>query len=391
MSKLANDVDYAVGLGAIEDLLRRSGIEPSEVGQLHRIKDVKLYQQGAKVAKFDSDGKQIGEVLEVQDLASVILSPKWEDGPEWPVIQSGPQVKMPVAKAFKHKTREGWKQAMIFPDMQIGYYYGKNNELVSTHDTEAIDLSLILLESIQPDLVVLVGDNLDLPEMGKYRLSPAFGRTTQASIDYATELMFRIRAHAPKARIVWLAGNHEERLVNYMLDNAVAAFALRQGSRPDGWPVLSIQHLCRLDEMGVEYLEGYPANSFWINERLEVIHGNKVKSSGSTAHEYLRDRKSSVIYGHIHRREWAEHTFVKWDGPKTIMAASPGTLAKVDGSVPSTKGGIDVHGRPLTVVENWQQGVAVVTYEDHDDHRFFYTQVPFHGGMTEFRGELFST
>jgi hypothetical protein len=139
----------------------------------------------------------------------------------------------------------------------------------------------------------------------------------------------------------------------------------------------------------VEFLEGYPANDFWINERLRVIHGDRVKSSGSTAHVYLNEHKTSVIYGHIHRREWAERTFVKWDGAKTIMAASPGCLAKCDGSVPSTKGGLDLHGRPMTVVENWQQGVAVITYEDDNDHRFFYNQVPFHNGVAEYNGKLY--
>lgn len=389
MSNLANDVDFAVGIGAIRDLLERSGIEPSEVGQLHRIKDVKLYQQGAKVGKFDSEGKQIGEVLEVQDLASIILSPVWEDGPEWPVVQQGPAVKLPAVKAAK-QSKTGWKECVVLPDMQIGYYYDKSGKLVSTHDEGAIDLSLRLITDVRPSLIVMVGDNLDLPEMGKYRLSPAFYNTTQAAIDYATELMFRIRAAAPEARIVWMAGNHEERLVNYVLDNATAAFGLRQGSRPDGWPVLSVPFLCRLDESNVEFLEGYPANDFWINERLRVIHGDRVKSSGSTAHVYLNEHKTSVLYGHIHRREWAERTFVKWDGAKTIMAASPGTLAKCDGAVPSTKGGLDLHGRPMTVVENWQQGIAVVMYEDTGDHRFFYNQVAFHNGTAEFRGSVYS-
>lgn len=389
MSKLANDVDFAVGLGAIRDLLERNGIEPSEVGKLHRVKDVRLYQGLAKIDQFDKEGKVVGQNLEVQDMASVVLSPAWAEGPEWPVIAPGPSFKLPTPKVAKVKATD-WKQCVVLPDIQIGYYFDRKEQLVSTHDTEAIDLSLRLISDIRPDLIVMVGDNLDLPEMSKYRLSPAFQRTMQPAIDYATELMFRLRDAAPEARIVWLAGNHEERLVNYILDNAVAAFALRQGSRPDGWPVLSVPHLCRLDVSGVEYLEGYPANDFWVNERLRVIHGDRVKSSGSTAHVYLTEHKTSVIYGHIHRREWAERSFVKWDGPKTIMAASPGCLAKTDGSAPSTKGSLDLHGRPMTIVENWQQGIAVVTYEDVGEHRFFYTQVPFHGGTTEFRGNIYS-
>jgi hypothetical protein len=378
---LAEDVDFNVGIGAVRELLERNGIQPSEVGRLHRIKDIKVYQQGYK----DDDGNG-----QVQDLVSVVLSPKFEEGPEWPVMQPGPVYKLPPVKATK-KSMTGWKTAVVFPDMQIGYYKDKKGNLVSTHDEQAIDLSLAVAKDIQPDLIVLVGDNLDLPEFGKYRLTPAFRETTQPAIDYATELMFRLRAACPNSRIFWLAGNHEERLVNYILDNAEAAFGLRQGCRPDSFPVLSVPHLCRLDESDVTYLEGYPANDFWINERLKVIHGDKVRSNGSTAHSYLDTLKTSVIYGHIHRREWGERTFKKWDGPKTILAASPGTLAKTTGAVPSTKGGVDLDGRPLTVVEDWQQGIAVVTYEDEGEHRFFYNQVPFHNGIAEFRGKLYGT
>lgn len=386
---LANDVDFAVGLGAIRDLLERNGIEPSEVGRLHRIKDVRLYQGQAKVAVFDDEGNQIGENLQIQDMASVVLSPKWEDGPEWPVVNPGPSVKLPPF-AVSGTPRDGTRTAVIWPDMQVGYYHDRDGTLVSTHDEQAIEIALAITKDSKPDLVVLVGDNADLPEFGRYRLSPAFQQTTQATIDYLTLLMFRIRKAAPAARIVWLAGNHEERLVNYVLDNAAAAFGLRQGARPDGWPALSIPHLCRLDESGVEYLAGYPANDFWINENLRVIHGNKVKSTGSTAHEYLRSEKTSVIYGHVHRIEKAHRTFRKWDGRKTIMAASPGTLARIDGAVPSTKGGIDLHGRPLTVVEDWQQGLAVVEYEVTGDHKFFYHPVDIIEGEASFNGKRYS-
>ena len=64
----------------------------------------------------------------------------------------------------------------------------------------------------------------------------------------------------PRAKIVWLAGNHEERLPNYLMDNARAAFGLHQAGDTEGWPVLSVPHLCRFEEQGVEYLPGYPAS-----------------------------------------------------------------------------------------------------------------------------------
>lgn len=389
VSNLERDIEFSVGVGAVRDLLERQGIDPAEVGQIHRhrIRDIKLYQGYAKDANDE---------LQVVDLASVILSPSWEDGPEWELPTPGPS--LPKLKKPKSKSRRGGlKKCVVLPDMQIGFYHDHDGSLVPTHDPVAISLAVSVIEHSQPDLVVMVGDNLDLPEMGKYRLSPWFVRTVQPSIDYATELMYQIRQVCPAhARIVWLAGNHEERLPNYLMDNASAAYGLRRGKNPSvladerEHPVLSVPHMCRLDLSRVEYLPGYPANEFYINSNLRVIHGDRVKSRGSTAHVYLGQEKTSVIYGHIHRREYASRSFSTWNGAKEIMAATPGCLARVDGAVPSTKGGLDLYGRPLQVVEDWQQGIAIVDYEDEGDHWFNYESIPFVNGRCKAEGEFFS-
>jgi hypothetical protein len=105
-----------------------------------------------------------------------------------------------------------------------------------------------------------------------------------------------------------------------------------------------------------------------------------------TAQRYLEREKVSVLYGHIHRREWAEQTREDHDGrPATILAASPGCLARIDGAVPSTRGGIDLDGRPIRRHENWQQGLGIVHYEP-DDGRFVYEQVAIHNGWAHYAG-----
>jgi Fe-S cluster biosynthesis and repair protein YggX len=147
-----------------------------------------------------------------------------------------------------------------------------------------------------------------------------------------------------------------------------------------------VPFLCRFDDYDIEWLGGYPTGTHWITERLRVIHGNKVASNGSTAHKYLASEKTSVIYGHIHRREWAERTREDYDGPKTVLAASPGCLSRIDGAVPSTKGSVDLDGRPLTVVEDWQQGVAVVPYNEKTGE-FVYEQIPIRNGWAMWRGK----
>lgn len=381
---MALDKDINIGpptnprdvLGKLADLFDRQGIDVDEIGKIQRIS---LYQSLTK--------NEEGEA-EVHDLTGVQFqfSPKWESGPEWPTVQQGPAIKLPASKTTS-KEATAFKQDVIVPDMQIGYYTNRNGELEPTHDEKATQIALAVIRDVQPARIVCVGDNLDLPEMGKYLTTPAYQRTTQAAIDRATTFCAEMRAAAPDAKIVWLAGNHEERMPKYLLMNAAAAYGLRKGNTPDSWPVLSIPYLCRMDEFGVEYRPGYPASDFWINEKLRVIHGDRVKSSGSTAHVYLNNEKTSVIYGHIHRIETAFKTREDYEGPKTIMAASPGCLARIDGAIPSTKGGVDLDGRPLTRHENWQQGLGVVTYEEDGNHRFTYDVIPIYNGWAIYRGK----
>ena len=359
-------------LGRIADLLERNGIDIEEVGQIKR---VSLYQSLTK----NEDGE-----AEIHDLTAVQLSPKWAEGPAWPVIHPGPAHKLPPRKAVK--TPSGWPVCVVLPDMQIGYFRTADGTLEAIHDEQAIAIALNILKDATPDLGVMVGDNADFAELGKYVVTPAYQQTTQATIDRLTKLCFEIRDCAPDARIIWLAGNHEERLPRFLLQNASAAFGLRKGDIPESWPVMSIPFLCRLDESQVEYVPGYPASHFWVTPKLKIIHGDKVASGGSTAHKFLATEKVSVIFGHIHRREWAERTRDDHNGPSTIMAASPGCLARIDGAVPSTKGGVDLDGRPVQRHEDWQNGLAVVPY-DKETGNFVYEQIAIHDGWAMWRGK----
>ena len=361
-------------LGAIADLLERKNIDVADIGDIKR---VSIYQSLIKDENGDA---------QVHDLAAIQFAPSWDEGPKWPVVQQGPQIQLQKTTTKPQKPTT-FKTAVIPPDIQIGYFRNREGNLEATHDEKALDICLAMIKDIQPEIVVLVGDNLDLPEMGKYVTYPAYAQTTQASIDRATMFCAQLRAAAPHARIVWLAGNHEERMPKYLVQNAGAAYGLRKGNTPESWPVLSVPYLCRMDEYGIEYKPGYPAADFWINKKLRIIHGDRVKSGGSTAHVYLNNEKTSVIYGHIHRIETAFKTREDFDGPRTIMAASPGCLARIDGAIPSTRGGVDLDGRPLTRHENWQQGVGVVMYEDDNEHKFSYEVAPIYDGWSMFRGK----
>jgi len=365
-------------LGRIADMLVAKDIDLDQIGD---IKQVSLYQTLTK----DAEGE-----AEIHDLAAIQFSPSWEQGPAWPVITQGPAIKLPPSKDKTTKQKTGYKTCVILPDIQIGYFRNKAGELEPTHDESAITVAIQFVADTKPDEIVLLGDNLDLPEMGKYLLYPSYQQTTQASIDRATTLCAEIRREAPSAKITWLAGNHEERMPKFLVTNASAAYGLRKGNTPESWPVLSVPYLCRMDDFDITYKPGYPAGDYWLNEKLRIIHGDRVKSSGSTANVYLNAEKTSVIYGHIHRIETAYKTREDYDGPKTIMAASPGCLARIDGAIPSTKGGVDLDGRPIRRHENWQQGVAIIHYQNKGEHRFTYHCVPIYDGWAMYQGTEYS-
>lgn len=365
-------------LGKLAELLERSGVDLDSVSRVTKVKAWQGFQRG-------TDGEP-----QLVDLHGIEFVPTFADGPQWPVVKPGPLFKLQRQKLDGAPVNPSWQTCVVVPDMQVGYFRNAAGDLEPIHDERAIVVMLAACADVNPDLVVLVGDNADFAEFGKYRLTPAFQRTTQATIDRLAMFCAELRRAAPRARIVWLAGNHEERLPNMLLDNAAAAFGLRQGNTPESWPVMSVPFLCHFDRFDVEYLPGYPASSFWINERLRVIHGHKVKSGGSTAHAYLATEKVSTLFGHVHRREYGARTREDHDGAKEIMAASPGCLARIDGVVPSTKGGTDLDGRPVPIVEDWQQGFAVVRYEPGDG-RFVYDNVAIHDGWAMCHGREYSS
>lgn len=374
--------DRVAALGKFAALLERSGIDPEEVGRVSKL-SLKEYQAMHK----DEDGNAVVTDLEA---SAIVLTPKWADGPAWPVVQPAPR---PIIRATRAKPRadSGWKVAVGMADSQIGFRRDLiTGEMLPFHDDRAMSIAMQVIAELQPNLIVNFGDSMDFAEMSRFEIEPGFALTTQATIDRASRHLAEQRATAPAAELVLIEGNHEARLPRWLISNAKAAFGLKQAnSEPAEWPVMSVPHLLRLDELGVQYVPGYPAGIFYVNERLACIHGHKVKSNGSTAAAVIADERMSVLFGHVHRLELQHRTKRVHGGSRTHLAACIGCLSKTDGSVPSTRSGLDPMGRPVPAVEDWQQGLAVITYKPGDSP-FHVELVPIHDGEALFRGRMFS-
>jgi hypothetical protein len=174
----------------------------------------------------------------------------------------------------------------------------------------------------------------------------------------------------------------------FVMINAASAWGLKRANI-DELPVMSIPYLLRLDEIGVEYIDAYPAGAYWLTENLRAIHGNKVRSGGSTAAAYTNaDPHISTIFGHVHRQELQSKTVFNRDGAIKSVAVSPGCLCRVDGAVPSVNGSTHIDGKSAQYFENWQQGVTVVTIEDN---QAFFELVQINNGVAYFRGQKFKS
>jgi predicted phosphodiesterase len=287
-----------------------------------------------------------------------------------------------------------YKVAAILPDPQIGYR-DLSTGLNPFHDEKAMDVALQIIgyleEHDRVDTVVNLGDFLDLPAQGRFEQEPAFAFTTQHAINRGHKFLQQQRAVAgPRAKLVLIEGNHDKRMEKFIMNNAASTLGLKKANMPDSMPVMSLPYLLRLDEIGVEYIDAYPAGAYWLNDKLRAVHGSKVRSGGSTAAAYTNDSPHiSTIFGHVHRQELQSKTVFDRLGPIKSVAVSPGCLCRVDGAVPSVNGATKIDGSPAVYYENWQQGMAVIMYKPSGE---FYTElVQIDNGRAVFRGREFTS
>jgi len=339
-------------IGKIADLLDRNGIDPDDIGKVHR---VNVWQGFHK----DDNGE-----AQVVDLVGVTLSPHWADGPQWPVVQQAAPVKAQPRPASKTTNAEHC--IVIAPDPQIGHRRYENGDLDPFHDDRAIALTLQIIRDAKPARIINLGDSFDAPEWSsKFLVAPEFVMTTQPALDRLHRYLAEQQTEAPAGcRVELLEGNHDARLGIAVTKNAMAAMRLRQANAPESWPVLSMQHLLRLDELDVTYHDGYPAGRVKLaagSDRitpLYAVHGERL-----TVSAVAKNERQSYVQGHIHRIQDHYETFELEGEPVTVNAWSPGCLCRTDGAVPSVRGSADVRGRPIHRQEAWQQGCAVVTVQ----------------------------
>ena len=274
-------------------------------------------------------------------------------------------------------TTKKYKKAVIIPDSQNGYKRDLDTgKLEPFHDRKAWDISRQIVADEKPDEIVLLGDMLDLPEWSdRFYRSPEFYFTTQPALLELGWWIGRLREAAPKAKVTYIEGNHEYRLNRAVGSSLIAAYGLRPVDTMDGPPSLSIAKLLSLDSIHVDYRGPYPEGDYWLNNKVRITHGEGGGGMGAT-YKAAQKAQETWIIGHMHRQEIYSRTLFRSEVPEVIQVVCPGTLARLDGAVPS-----------YNYREDWQQGVLVVDYEWRgDDYQLTPVLIregsAFHGGKS---------
>ena len=311
--------------------------------------------------------------------------------PLWEPIRPAPPVKItPLRRAANKwaKRDEGNGIALIGADNQIDHRL-LDGRLYAFHSARAMDIFLQAAQKLQPNEILILGDFLDLPQLGRFAQEASWALTMQVSLDYAKTWLAQLRAAAPDARIVIIEGNHDKRMNNFVEANFAAAYGLKRAAitdeMRDAWPVMTLPYLLGLDELSIDYVDAWPAAAFWLNARTKAIHGYKANSRGSTTAAYLNEAPHlNVLVGHTHRQE------ITWRSGQGELnqelrsfSANPGALCRIDGSVPSVKGANHADGTPAVVRENWQQGFIIMPYNAEEA---WPTLVPIHDGRAVLPG-----
>lgn len=178
------------------------------------------------------------------------------------------------------------KTTLVIPDLQIPY-----------HDPLVLKKLIKVAEDLQPDLIAQVGDGIDFPQVSRWSVGTAGAYATTLGDhiqQYRDDFLIPMAQAAPQSRRIWLEGNHDARLHDFVTKYAPA---LR------GLDALSMENLFDLQSSGWEYAKGLTQ----IAPHTMMLHGHECGGYSAThsawdtkfAKRYGSDL--NYVFGHTHQ------------------------------------------------------------------------------------------
>lgn len=214
------------------------------------------------------------------------------------------------------------------------------------HDHNAYSLMMSILQSLPISQIILGGDFADCYNINLHGKNLNIEETLEEEVEDVISSLAEFNIIFPKAKKIFIVGNHEARLERYITNNC-----------PELFGVTTIEKLFFLQQYKFTMIPYTPSQSYYV-ENIAVRHepiGNGINCAQAT----ISKSGESIIFGHTHR---IQRTFSTTLGGKQIQAISGGWLGNKNHPAFSY---VKNH-------HNWQMGFVLV-YEDRGE--FFIEQV----------------
>lgn len=177
------------------------------------------------------------------------------------------------------------RTTLVVPDLQMPF-----------HDPLALKKIVQVAETVQPDQIVQVGDLIDFPQVSRWTKGTVgeYTETLQEHIDQVRDEFFSpMRRVAPKATFLWKAGNHDQRIYDYVKKYGYPLKSLR---------ALSMENLFELEKFDVEYVRDIRI----ISTHTKLLHGHENGgyapniSAWKNKYRLKHGSQFNYVFGHTH-------------------------------------------------------------------------------------------
>jgi UDP-2,3-diacylglucosamine pyrophosphatase LpxH len=163
---------------------------------------------------------------------------------------------------------------LLIPDTHVPY-----------HDKRAWKLMLASVKNLKLHGIIILGDFCDFYAVSSHSKNPNRARDLEWEIDRVNEKLDDLAKLGAKD-LVYIGGNHEDRLLRYLQDRA-----------PELYNIISIPSLLKLEQRGFKYV---PYKETYKKGKINYTHD--VGSAGRySVYRCLETYAESNVTGHTHR------------------------------------------------------------------------------------------
>lgn len=190
------------------------------------------------------------------------------------------------------------KTALVIPDCHIPY-----------HDARAYQLMIDVAMDLNPDEIVILGDYADFYAINSHGKDPDLQHVLQDEIFEVIEKLKELNRLFPKAKKVFIEGNHEYRLGRYIKNKC-----------PDLYGVVDVPNILLLPTMGYEFVPYTPNQAYKVLGGDLIARHEPLAGGKHVAQNTAEKAMASVIFGHTHRIQEAQTVTIDGQNLKGISS-----------------------------------------------------------------------